>query len=171
MRATGTRDALWLSERLAHAHGLCWAGMIASLLLVLTICRAHAGHLFCVLPLVRSVAAQDFSPTVRWNVAGGGSLGCFLRRAGFGPAGARKQTFACEPLPAGNGNVFRTYFERAWRKILGEIPQWRNFTALDEYYHERPAANLDRWHLRIPHWFPCGDFVLERWRWSWRLCG
>jgi len=68
----------------------------------------HAGHLFCVLLSFVS-AAQDFSAyqsdgmlleRVPWDVFAPG---------GFGRLGRRKQTFACEPLPAGMG-CFRIYF-------------------------------------------------------------
>jgi hypothetical protein len=39
-------------------------------------------------------------------------------------------------------------------KILGGDPQWRNFTALDEYYQNGPLPTWIGWYMEhFPHWF------------------
>jgi hypothetical protein len=49
---------------------------------------------------------------------------------------------------------FRIYFESGVAKILGGDPQWRNFTALDEYYQNGPLPTWIGWYMQhFPHWF------------------
>src|SRR5258708_13409827 len=48
---------------------------------------------------------------------------------------------------------FRIYFESGIAKIMGGDPQWRNFTALDEYYQNGPLPTWIGWFMqRWPHW-------------------
>jgi len=45
-------------------------------------------------------------------------------------------------------------FESGMAKILGGDPQWRNFTALDEYYQNGPLPTWIGWYMQhLPHWF------------------
>src|SRR5216684_1299316 len=49
---------------------------------------------------------------------------------------------------------FRIYFESGVAKIMGGDPEWRNFTALDEYYQNGPLPTWIGWHMQhLPHWF------------------
>jgi hypothetical protein len=49
---------------------------------------------------------------------------------------------------------FRIYFESGVAKIMGGDPQWRNFTALDEYYQNGPLPTWIGWYMQhLPHWF------------------
>jgi hypothetical protein len=49
---------------------------------------------------------------------------------------------------------FRIYFESGLVKILSGDPQWRNLTALDEYYQNGPLPSWIGWYLgHLPHWF------------------
>src|SRR6266850_3042446 len=98
-------DAAVAFERLAHAHGALLGGHDRFAFACLEYLAArHAGHLFCVLPLVRQCRTGFLRLSVRWNVAGSG-VPCDVFCAGRFSAwlGRRKQTFACEPLPAGMG--------------------------------------------------------------------
>src|SRR5258708_1805607 len=61
---------------------------------------------------------------------------------------------------------FRIYFESGVAKIIGGDPQWRNFTALDEYYQNGPLPTWIGWYMQHwPHWFHAattvGTLVLE----------
>jgi len=63
---------------------------------------------------------------------------------------------------------FRIYFESGMAKILGGDPQWRNFTALDEYYQNGPLPTWIGWYMQH---FRIGSMQrrrLERWLWNWR---
>src|SRR5438105_15446602 len=61
---------------------------------------------------------------------------------------------------------FRIYFESGVAKIVGGDPQWRNFTALDEYYQNGPLPTWIGWYMQhLPHLFHAatavGTLVLE----------
>src|ERR1019366_4732324 len=61
---------------------------------------------------------------------------------------------------------FRIYFESGMVKLLSGDPQWRNFTAMDEYYQNGPLPTWIGWYAEpLPHWFhaasAAGTLVLE----------
>ena len=42
-------------------------------------------------------------------------------------------------------------------KLLSGDPQWRNFTAMDEYYQNGPLPTWIGWYAQhLPHWFHAG---------------
>jgi len=49
---------------------------------------------------------------------------------------------------------FRIYFESGMVKIASGEPQWRNMTAMDEYYQNGPLPTWVGWYVQhLPHWF------------------
>jgi hypothetical protein len=61
---------------------------------------------------------------------------------------------------------FRIYFESGMVKLLSGDQQWRNFTAMDEYYQNGPLPTWIGWYVEhLPHWFHAasalGTLVLE----------
>jgi hypothetical protein len=49
---------------------------------------------------------------------------------------------------------FRIYFESGIVKLLSGDPEWRNFTAMDEYYQNGPLPTWIGWYVEhLPHWF------------------
>ena len=49
---------------------------------------------------------------------------------------------------------FRIYFESGMAKLLSGDPEWRHFTALDEYYQNGPLPTWIGWYMQhLPHWF------------------
>jgi hypothetical protein len=49
---------------------------------------------------------------------------------------------------------FRIYFESGVAKIVSGDPQWRHFTAMDEYYQNGPLPTWIGWYVQhFPHWF------------------
>ena len=49
---------------------------------------------------------------------------------------------------------FRIYFESGVAKIAGGDPEWRHFTAMDEYYQNGPLPTWIGWYVQhLPHWF------------------
>src|SRR5580658_8885798 len=49
---------------------------------------------------------------------------------------------------------FRIYFESGMVKLLSGDVQWRNFTAMDEYYQNGPLPTWIGWYAEhMPHWF------------------
>jgi lipase maturation factor 1 len=49
---------------------------------------------------------------------------------------------------------FRIYFESGLVKLLSGDVEWRNFTAMDEYYQNGPLPTWVGWYAEhLPHWF------------------
>src|SRR5256885_6628492 len=146
---------LWLSSSSHMLLVLCWVGMLASLALVLNIWpRAMLVICFaCFLSFVS--AAQDFS---------GYQSDGMLLEAGFislffAPPGIRPGWGAVRPpirasLFLLQWEWFRIYFESGIAKIASGDPQWRNLTAMDEYYQNGPLPTWIGWYVQhLPHWF------------------
>ncbi|HLY43133.1 MAG TPA: lipase maturation factor family protein [Terracidiphilus sp.] len=61
---------------------------------------------------------------------------------------------------------FRIYFESGMVKLLSGDTEWRNLTAMDEYYQNGPLPTWIGWYAEhLPHWFhvasAAGTFVME----------
>ncbi|MFP5210746.1 MAG: lipase maturation factor family protein [Acidobacteriota bacterium] len=49
---------------------------------------------------------------------------------------------------------FRIYFESGLVKLLSGDPEWRHFTAMDQYYQNGPLPTWVGWYVQhLPHWF------------------
>jgi hypothetical protein len=57
--------------------------------------------------------------------------------------------------------MFRIYFESGIAKILGHDPEWRDFTAMDQYYQNGPLPTWVAWYAhQLPHAFHAATAVL-----------
>lgn len=146
---------LWWSSGPVMLSTLCWAGMIASIFLVFNLWPR--GMLFvcfvCFLSFVS--AAQDFSSYQSDGM---------LLEAGFislfyAPPGWRPRLGLAHPPSRASlfllqWEWFRIYFESGIAKLLSGDPEWRNFTAMDEYYQNGPLPTWIGWYMQhLPHWF------------------
>jgi lipase maturation factor 1 len=149
---------LWISSGSSMLIALCWAGLAASALLFFNI-WPRATLLTCFVCFLSFVsAAQDFS---------GYQSDGMLLEAGFislffAPPGIRPGLgHAAPPTRASlfllQWEWFRIYFESGMVKILSGDPQWRHFTAMDEYYQNGPLPTWIGWYVQhLPHWFHAG---------------
>ena len=148
----------WFSSSSHMLTGLCWVGMAAALLLVLNLWPR--GMLFicfvCFLSFVS--AAGDFSGYQSDGMlleAGFLSLG--FSPSGFLPGWGEKSPPVRAAFYLLVWEWFRIYFESGVAKIAGGDPQWRNLTALDEYYQNGPLPTWIGWYAQhLPHWFHAG---------------
>lgn len=146
---------LWIASGRHMVTGICWVGMLASVLLILNVWpRGMLAICFvCFLSFVS--AAQDFSAYQSDGMLlEAGFISLFLAPRGFRPGWGR------DSLPSRAScflllwECFRIYFESGVAKIMGGDPEWRNFTALDEYYQNGPLPTWIGWHMQHwPHWF------------------
>jgi len=146
---------LWLSSSNHMLTGICWAGIIASLLLVLNIWPRATLFICFVCFLSFVAAAQDFS---------GYQSDGMLLEAGFislffAPPGLRPGLGASRPPSRASRFLlqwewFRIYFESGVVKLASGDPEWRHFTAMDEYYQNGPLPTWVGWYVQhLPHWF------------------
>jgi len=146
---------LWLASGPHMLTGLCWVGMGASVLLAVNI-WPRGTLVICFLAFLSFVsAAQDFSGYQSDGMLlEAGFISLFFAPAGFRPglgvgsAPVRASLFLLE------FEWFRIYFESGVAKIIGGDPEWRNYTAMDEYYQNGPLPTWIGWYMQhLPHWF------------------
>src|SRR5438445_553240 len=145
----------WFSGSAHTLTGICWAGMIASVLLVLNFWPRGmlAICLVCFLSFVS--AAQDFSAYQSDGMLlEAGFISLFFAPAGFRPGWGEENRPSRASLFLPVWECFRIYFESGVAKIMGGDPQWRNFTALDEYYQNGPLPTWIGWYMQhLTHLF------------------
>ena len=146
---------LWWSNGNAMLTGLCWAGMIASLLLIFNL-WPRAMLMICFVCFLSFVsAAQDFSGYQSDGMLlEAGFISLFFAPPGVRPRLARTQLPSRASLFLLQWEWFRIYFESGAVKLLSGDPEWRHFTAMDEYYQNGPLPTWIGWYVQhLPHWF------------------
>ena len=146
---------LWLASGPHMLTSLCWVGMVASLLLALNVWpRGMLVVCFvCFLSFVS--AAQDFSSYQSDGMLlEAGFIALFFSPPGFRPGMGVASPPSRASLFLLQWEWFRIYFESGVAKIIGGDPEWRNFTAMDEYYQNGPLPTWIGWYMQhLPHWF------------------
>ena len=146
---------LWISSSSEMLMALCWLGMIASLLLVVNLWpRAMLLITFvCFLSFIS--AAQDFSSYQSDGMLlEAGFIALFFAPPGLRPGLGSGHPPSRASLFLLQWEWFRIYFESGIVKLASGEPQWRNFTAMDEYYQNGPLPTWIGWYLQhLPHWF------------------
>jgi len=146
---------LWVSSGSHMLTALCWVGMAASISLVLNLWpRGMLAICFaCFLSFVS--AAQDFSGYQSDGMLlEAGFTALFFAPPGFRPGLAMMSPPSRASLFLLQWEWFRIYFESGVAKIAGGDPEWRHFTAMDEYYQNGPLPTWIGWYVQhLPHWF------------------
>lgn len=146
---------LWFSSGSQSLSALCWVGMAASLLLTLNVWPRWmlAICFICFLSFVS--AAGDFSGYQSDGMLlEAGFIALFFAPRGFRPGCGER----CPPSLAAifllQWEWFRIYFESGVAKMASGDPEWRNMTAMDEYYQNGPLPTWIGWYVQhLPHWF------------------
>jgi lipase maturation factor 1 len=149
----------WISSSSAMLMTVCWIGLIASVLLVsnlwprgmLTIC------FICFLSFV--TASSDFSSYQSDGMLlEAGFIALFFAPPGLRPGLAPGHPPSRASLFLLQWEWLRIYFESGIVKLASGDPQWRNFTAMDEYYQNGPLPTWIGWYMQhLPHWFHAGS--------------
>jgi hypothetical protein len=158
---------LWFSSSSHMLMALCWIGMVASLLLVANIWPRGMLVICFVCFLSFISAAQDFSSYQSDGMLlEAGIISLFFAPPGFRPGLGAEHRPSRASLFLLQWEWFRIYFESGAVKLLSHDVQWRNFTAMDEYYQNGPLPTWIGWYVQhLPHWFHAASviatFVLE----------
>jgi lipase maturation factor 1 len=146
---------LWFSSGPHMLLALCWVGMFASILLALNIWpRGVLGVCFlCFLSFVS--AAGDFSGYQSDGMLlEAGFIALFFAPPGFRPGLGAARPPSRTSVFLLQWEWFRIYFESGLVKLASGEPQWRNMTAMDEYYQNGPLPTWIGWYVQhLPHWF------------------
>jgi hypothetical protein len=145
----------WLSSSSAMLMAVTWLGLAASVVAFLNL-WPRLSFLVCLVCFLSFVAASG-------EFSGYQSDGMLLE-AGFlalffAPRGLRPGWGAGDPPSRASlfllqWEWFRIYFESGMVKLLSGDEQWRNFTAMDEYYQNGPLPTWIGWYAEhLPHWF------------------
>lgn len=146
---------MWISSGSRMLMLLCWAGMIASILLVVNVWP----RLMLVVSFICFVsfvsAAQDFSSYQSDGMLLEAGFVClFFAPPGLLPGLGSKHPPSRASLFLLQWEWLRIYFESGIAKLASGEPQWRNFTAMDEYYQNGPLPTWIGWYAQhLPHWF------------------
>jgi Lipase maturation factor len=146
---------LWFSSGSTMLLSLCWIGMGASVLLILNF-WPRGVLLICFLCFLSFVsAAQDFSGYQSDGMLlEAGFISLFFAPPGFRPRLGRAHPPSRASLFLLLWEWFRIYFESGVVKIVSGDPEWRHFTAMDEYYQNGPLPTWIGWYVQhLPHWF------------------
>ncbi len=146
---------LWLGSG-SHALTALWiAGMIASVLLFFNI-WPRGMLVVCFATFVSFISvAQDFSSYQSDGMLlEAGFIAWFFAPPGFRPGLGAARPPSRASLFLLQWEWFRIYFESGCVKLLSGDPQWRHFTAMDEYYQNGPLPTWIGWYVeKLPHWF------------------
>ena len=152
----------WLS---ASSHTLMlviWIGMLASVLAFVNL-LPRVNFLLCFICFLSFVAiAEEFSGYQSDGMLlEAGFLALFFSPPGILPGWGADHPPSRASLFLLLWEWFRIYFESGFVKVLSGDPQWRNLTAMDEYYQNSPLPTWIGWFVEhLPLWFHAGTVVL-----------
>jgi hypothetical protein len=152
----------WISAGNGMLMATVWIGLVASVLalvnvwprLTLFVCWV------CFLSFVSSAA--DFSGYQSDGMLlEAGFISLFFAPRGVWPGLGYDSPPARASLFLLLWEWFRIYFQSGMVKILSGDPQWRNLTAMDEYYQNGPLPTWVGWYVEhLPHGFHAATVVL-----------
>ena len=133
-----------------------WAAYVVASLLALCNVWPRVSLFICFVCFLSFVsAAGDFS---NYQSDGmlleAGFIALFFAPGGIWPGWAADHPPSRASLFLLQWEWFRIYFESGLVKLLSGDVQWRNFTAMDEYYQNSPLPTWIGWYVEhLPHWF------------------
>jgi lipase maturation factor 1 len=153
---------LWFSSTDHALAIICWAGLIASILVVFNI-WPRAALIVCFVTFLSFVsAARDFSGYQSDGMLlEAGFISLFFVPAGLLPGLGRNHGPSRASLWLLRWEWFRIYFESGVVKLASGDKSWRNLTAMDDYYQNGPLPTWIGWYAQqLPHWFHAGTVVM-----------
>ncbi len=152
----------WMSSSTGMLMAVTWAGVVASLLALCNVWPRVSLFICFVCFLSFVSAAGDFS---NYQSDGmlleAGFIALFFAPGGIWPGWAADHPPSRASLFLLQWEWFRIYFESGLVKLLSGDVQWRNFTAMDEYYQNSPLPTWVGWYVEhLPHWFHAGSVAV-----------
>ena len=146
---------LWLSSSNAMLMALCWVGLAASIAAFFNLWPRLSFFICFVCYLSFVAAANEFSGYQSDGMLlEAGFLALFFSPRGLRPGWGAESPPSRASLLLLQWEWFRIYFESGIVKLLSGDPEWRHFTAMDEYYQNGPLPTWIGWYVEhLPHWF------------------
>jgi hypothetical protein len=146
---------LWLSSSSQMLMTVMWVGLAASVVAFLNLWPRFSFFICFVCFLSFIAASSEFSSYQSDGMLlESGFLSLFFAPPGLLPGWGASHPPSRASLFLVQWEWFRIYFESGVVKLLSGDPQWRNFTAMDEYYQNGPLPTWIGWYVEhLPHWF------------------
>ncbi len=155
MRFWYAPSLFWISTTSAMLMAVTWIGLLAS---VAAFCNLwpRLSFFICFVCFLSFIGASGVFSSYQSDgmLLEAGFLSLF-----FAPPGLMPGWGASHPPVRASWFLlqwewFRIYFESGMVKLASGDPQWRNFTAMDEYYQNGPLPTWVGWYAEhLPHWF------------------
>jgi hypothetical protein len=145
----------WISSGSPMMMAVTWLGLIASITAFCNLWPRLSFFVCFVCFLAFVTAAQDFSSYQSDSMLlEAGFIALFFTPGGLLPGLGIASPPSRASLFLLQWEWFRIYFESGLVKLLSGDTQWRNFTAMDEYYQNGPLPTWIGWYIEhLPHWF------------------
>jgi lipase maturation factor 1 len=157
----------WISSSAAMMMAVTWVGLIAAVLAFLNF-WPRLSFFVCFACFLSFVATSgEFSGYQSDGMLlEAGFLGLFFAPCGLMPGWGANDPPSRASFWLLQWEWFRIYFESGMVKLLSGDEQWRNMTAMDEYYQNGPLPTWIGWYAEhLPHWFhaasAAGTLVME----------
>ena len=145
----------WFSSTSTMLMAVMWIGLAASVLAFLNLWPRMC-FFICFICFLSFIAASSVFSSYQSDgmLLEAGFLALF-----FAPRGPLPGWGASDPPSRASEFLlkwewFRIYFESGMVKLLSGDIEWRNFTAMDEYYQNGPLPTWIGWYVEhLPHWF------------------
>lgn len=157
----------WIASSSHMMMAVTWVGLIASVLAFLNLWPRFSFFVCFVCFLSFVAASGEFSGYQSDGMLlEAGFLALFFAPGGLMPGWGASDPPSRASLWLLQWEWFRIYFESGMVKLLSGDEQWRNMTAMDEYYQNGPLPTWIGWYAEhLPHWFhaasAAGTLVME----------
>jgi lipase maturation factor 1 len=145
----------WLSSGSHMMMAVVWLGLIASVAAFVN-AWPRLSFFVCFICFLSFVTAADAFSSYQSDgmLLEAGFLALFFAPRGLWPCWGSASPPARASLFLLLWEWFRIYFESGIVKLLSGDVEWRNFTAMDEYYQNGPLPTWIGWYVEhLPHWF------------------
>jgi hypothetical protein len=145
----------WFSASSTALMAITWIGIAASVLAFLNL-WPRLNFIICFISFLSFIAAAGVFANYQSDgmLLEAGFIALFFTPRGLLPGwGAHDPPSRASQFLL-QWEWFRIYFESGMVKLLSGDIEWRNFTAMDEYYQNGPLPTWIGWYAQhLPHWF------------------
>ncbi|HEY1806871.1 MAG TPA: lipase maturation factor family protein [Terracidiphilus sp.] len=145
----------WVSSSSAMMMAVTWIGLIAAVVAFLNF-WPRLSFLVCFVCFLSFVGASGVFSSYQSDgmLLEAGFLALFFAPRGLWPGWGAHDPPSRMSWFLLQWEWFRIYFESGLVKLLSGDVEWRNFTAMDEYYQNGPLPTWIGWYVEhLPHWF------------------
>jgi hypothetical protein len=145
----------WASASTTMLLAVTWIGLIASIVALVNV-WPRLSFFICFVCFLSFVTATEVFSMYQSDgmLLEAGFIALFYAPGGILPGWGAAQPPSRMSLFLLQWEWFRIYFESGMVKLLSGDVEWRNFTAMDEYYQNGPLPTWIGWYVEhLPHWF------------------